>query len=153
MKRFPRWIVAFLIGELVVISRKDKSFKTKLKKQKWWDKLKFIANALFDFNKTLVDEAGDEIQKIDIDQRKKDLKARSEKRRIDLHILIKKAEKEIDTLSAENISAYIDGLQEKYDTTITKLKKLAVQAEEDFELSQKWIEIKDHIAKLRKMKK
>ena len=150
MKKLPRWFAAFFIGELLVITRKDKRFAAKLAKKKGRDKVKLIATKLFDFNKELVDEASEELQNIDFDEKKQEIIDRSETKYSEIQSRIHTLEDKREHMTWDELTAYMDKLEHLYNKNISKLRKLAEHAEQEFDLEEKWIEIQKHITKLKK---
>lgn len=125
-----KWVVgAFLLWEISTLIYKDKSFKSKLEKKQWFDKVKFLFQSLVDLNKKLFYDVKDydyegkieefkvmfENEKKDIENKIKDLS----KQALDLKDekmvpVIKDIEKKVKTLK-KWIENTISDLDEKYD--------------------------------------
>ena len=54
MKWLKRWIIAFFVGQFLALSKKDPAFKKQIARKQWRDKITFILDSIFNFNKELV---------------------------------------------------------------------------------------------------
>lgn len=66
MKKLTWGLFTLLAGELLVISKKDKTFQKALKKKKWFDKVTYIFQTLLNFNKWIVEDTTKEIEDMNI---------------------------------------------------------------------------------------
>lgn len=153
MKKIAWWIFAVLLGEFLVLVHKDKKFKTTVKKKKGWEKVKYICNSLFQLNKDLVDRAQQEIQDLDIQE---NIAVWKEKAEEEYDILVKKIsdiENKIASYTEKDIAIIVKELKTTYTQLLSKVKKIAEELDEKYDLEKKVVAIKKQITTLQNTKK
>lgn len=139
MKKLKRWIAALLAGQFLVLRKKDSSFKKQFNKKKTnWDKIKYVAEKLFAFNKDLIEEGKQTIQSTDI---KAEYEALKEK--------ISHATQSFEWLTSLKKQELIDELTEQYTALTKKAKALEADLDEKYWWKDKRKELKAMLAKLK----
>lgn len=156
MKWFKRWILAFLLGELVVISKKDKSFKKRLTKKKWFKKVKFLFQSLFDFNKDIFNEQKTSLSNMNIPEKLEtkiqETKQWAETAYNDLKGKVIDLEKERKNIDKKYIKTTLRDLEKEYTPLYQKVVKVWKEMNEKYDLENKVLDIKKHITKLKRRK-
>jgi len=156
MKKLKRWILAFLLWELVVISHKDKTFKKQLNKKKGFEKVKFLFQSLFHFNKTLIDEGKESIKDMDlptkVEEKIEQTKIWAENEYEHIKWKVEELEKNWKDLDKKYIQATLQKLEKEYAPVYKKVVTISKKLDKKYDLKNKFVDIKKHITKLKRRK-
>lgn len=139
MKKLKLWLLALLTGQLLVLWKKDSTFKKQVTKKQWRDKLKYIWEKLFAFNKDLFEEGRHAVESTDLKAEYESLKDKVIETKDSLEWLTKKKRQEI-----------IDDIQIQYDLLVARAHKIEVDLDKKYGWKEKWEELKSLITKLQK---
>jgi len=157
MKKITLWLITLLAWELLVISKKDRTFRRVLKKKKWLDKVSYIFQTLVNFNKSIVDDTSKEIDKMDIPG---SVKQWVEDTKDQLHMLYKKLQEQVSLLEDKVLDLsdagkdealqQLDRVKKVYVKTKKKVQEAANDMVEKNDLEEKLVAIKKNIDTIRK---
>lgn len=156
MKKFKRWILAFLLWELLVISQKDKTFKKQCVKKKGFEKVKFVIQSLFNFNKDMINESKESIQEMDlptkVGEKIEQTKIWAENEYKHLQWKIEELEKNWKDLDKKYIQTTLAKLEKEYTPVYKKVVAISKGLDKKYDLQNKFVDIKKHITKLKRRK-
>lgn len=106
-----------------------------------------MGKALFDFNKTIVEDA----QQIDLQAQRLQVKQWFEKELSDLQQKIVAWEENAKDLTKEQIAGFLTELEDRYNELVTKSKAWLQQVEENPEITEKIATVHKTIMKIKKI--
>lgn len=146
MKILKRWLLWFLLWELLALWRKDtKLQKAVLKEQHVGNKLKLVGQALYDFNKTVIDDA----KEIDLQQQWVQAKQWFDQETADLQTKVQGREIDLKNLSQEQIQTAIKEMEARYQVLLWKSKTRVKQLQETPEIADKIAAVQKAIAHIK----
>jgi hypothetical protein len=148
MKWLKWWILAFLFGELLTLWRKDTKLQKAVSKEpSFGNKVKLMWKALFDFNKTIVEDA----KQIDLQVQWMEVKQWFESELTELQSQITTWDTDIKNISHEQLLTFVKDMEARYSTLITKSKTWTKQIEEHPTLKEKLLLLQQAWDKIKKM--
>ena len=147
--RLKRWIVAFLAGELVTLVKKDSNFQKGIKHTSGWEKIKYVLDSLFHFNKEI---AQDVQQQIDFQQLKTQLNEWVDRVKVEYTALEKQLKELISDWTAIG-GKIVTELTNRFQHLQESTEIVKQDLSSDFPLEKKMAELKKLIEDLAKKTK
>lgn len=120
MKHLRWWIFALLAGELLAIFRTDKKFTKELHAKTGREKLTFVVERLFTFNKDLLIDTKESIQNFDLKENVEHVKSFVQKEIEVLKGGLRYAEENLENLKEDKLLPMLDQLRIRFDS-LTKV--------------------------------
>lgn len=146
MKKLKWWLAAILVGELIVLRKKDDEFKTKVKESNnFIEKAKIIFDWLVNFNKEIIDD----IKSIDQEHLKETMIQRFEKESINLEKKFNEREEGIQNRSEEKLPIYYLGLEKQFMNFEKKAHYRKEKLVDDYDLEKSYEMLKQRLEEAR----
>lgn len=147
--RIKRWIIAFLAGELITLTKKDRTFRQGIKRASGREKITYVFDTLFNFNKELVKDVQEQV---DFEQ----LKARLDQgvaRVQQEYASLQEQLKELITTGNAAGEEIVTQLKERFSRLQESAEMIKQEFSSDFSLDKKMAELKKLIEDLAKKTK
>lgn len=130
------------------MSRKDKAFLPELKEKKWFDKVSFVFKKLFDFNKSVINDAQEEAKEVNLQEPITKAKERIEQEAIHIQTAIANIKEKITDYTLKEREEILKDIKDRISTYKEKALSYKKEVQEKHDISWKIKHMQTEIKKL-----